>query len=184
MKDKEQWWLASFLMLPFFGAKILADNLAESKDMELLYAMIFCGFSMLVGYGLYSFTKDKAAITRLITLGTIVVAFAVSTIVLSSNHYPITCQICGYKAIEKGDSTCGECFEEISEASMKEKGYKNLTELVYARQLYVFYQDSLEQVDFYKPEVTEDGYEKDKNWKPIITKDDLLDIQNEMKNIE
>ncbi len=64
---------------------------------------------------------------------------------------------------------------------MKEKGYNRIAELVYARQLYVFYQDSVEQVDFYKPEVSEDGYEKDKQWKPIIDKEDLLDLRNGIK---
>lgn len=86
MKDKEKWWLAFFLMLPFFGGKILADNLAESDDMNLLYTMMFSGFGVIVGYGLYSLTKDRAAIAKLFALGTIVAVFSLLIVVFSSGH--------------------------------------------------------------------------------------------------
>ncbi|WP_018478551.1 hypothetical protein [Pontibacter roseus] len=181
MNKKEQIWLGLFCVLPVIGAKALADSIAPNDNMKLLYAAMFGGFATLIGYGIYYTTKNRSNSIRAISLALVIGALTTTVVVASNNSYPQTCHVCGYKAIEKGDPTCGYCYEEVSEERMKEKGYNSLSELVYARQLYVFYQDSLEQVDFYKPEVSEEGFQKNKDWKPLITREDLRDVHEELK---
>ncbi|WP_192820968.1 hypothetical protein [Rufibacter sp. LB8] len=182
MNKREQVWLGIFLVIPLITAKAFADAFAPDEKMGFLYDILFGFVGVLLGYAVYYFTKEAKTKVRGVFAGLVIIIFILSiAFSTNSNAYPQTCQVCGYKAIEKNDPVCGHCFEEISEERMKEKGYNRIAELVYARQLYVFYQDSVEQVDFYKPEVSEDGYEKDKQWKPIIDKEDLLDLRNGIK---
>ena len=63
----------------------------------------------------------------------------------------------------------------------KIKGYDDKQEWLKEEQLFWFSLDSLTQpIDFFKPALDE-GFYKDKNWKPIINQQDLIDDFNGRK---
>ena len=67
------------------------------------------------------------------------------------------------------------------EEQKKIKGYDDKQEWLKEEQLFWFTIDSLtEKIDFYNPAIDE-GFVKDKNWRPMITEQEIKDELNNNK---
>ena len=92
----------------------------------------------------------------------------------------MTCPVCGYKTLVQDDKLCEVCLVELTDSEMVEEGYSSMEEFIQGSQITFFSPDSLvDNIDFYNPNVSEEGYEKDMNWKPSVPKDSVLKFNKE-----
>ena len=58
---------------------------------------------------------------------------------------------------------------------------ETLESFIFDQQLFYFTPDTLIiDVNFYKPNISEEGFEKDLSWKPIVPKDSVLKFNQEV----
>lgn len=180
---KEQIWTALFLVTPVIILGKLGDIFADSSLNRILFAGLFGGLGGAVGAGFLQLAKSKPTFVKT-SLVFILIGLCVTTLVVATKlNKPNlqTCEICGYIAITSDKKECGYCGALTWENQNKIKGFDNKQEWLKDEQLFWFSLDSLTQpIDFYKPALDE-GFEKDKNWKPIINQQDLIDDFNDGK---
>ena len=83
-----------------------------------------------------------------------------------------TCKICGSIAMNK--KKCLSCDSNSFNNELKEE-FKNEIDYIKSEQLELFYtNDKDEKVEFYGDE--KDGFEKDENWKPIVTEKEVIEF--------
>jgi len=83
-----------------------------------------------------------------------------------------TCKICGSIAMNK--KKCLSCGSDCFNNELKEE-FKNEIDYIKSEQLELFCTDDKdEKVEFYENE--KDGFERDKNWKPIVSEKEVIEF--------
>ncbi|MCG9880340.1 MAG: hypothetical protein MH472_07050 [Bacteroidia bacterium] len=174
---KEQIWTALFLVTPVIVLGKLGDIYGDSSLNRILFAGLFGGLGGAVGAVFLHLSKSKSTFIKT-SLVLLLIGICATTLVVSTKikrSILQTCEICGYIAITSDKKECGYCGSLTWENQKKINGYDDKQEWLKDEQLLWFSLDSLTQpIDFYKPDLDE-GFEKDKNWKPIINQQDLID---------
>ncbi len=179
---KDQIWTALFLVTPVIILAKLGDIYADSSLNRILFAGLFGGFGGLIGAGFLQLAKSKSTVIKT-SLVLLLIGLCVTTLVVATKmNKPTlqTCEICGYKAIGTTKKQCEYCGSFPWDEQKKIKGYDDKQEWLKEEQLFWFEPDSLTgKIDFYNPTIDE-GFEKDKNWRPLVTEQEIKDeINNE-----
>lgn len=180
---KEQIWTALFLVTPVIILSKLSVLFADSSLNRILFAGLFGGLGGLLGAGFLQLVKTKTTFVKTISVILLTGLCVTTLIVVTKLNKPTlqTCEICGYVAISSGKKECGYCGTLTWDNKKKIKGYEDKREWLKDEQLFWFSLDSLKQpIDFYERNLDE-GFYKDKNWKPIINQQDLIDDFNDGK---
>jgi hypothetical protein len=189
--DKVQIWMTVFAVVPVVLFMNLGEYFSNDSGIQILYGGLFGGIGGAIGFGLNQVVRDKSTLIKGLTLGAMLIVSLVTISLIHLNYSDtkpnlteetelITCPVCGYKSLTKDDKLCGECIVELTEAEMIEDGYSSMTEFIKEEQISFFTPDSLVQdIDFFNPKVSEDGYNKDMKWKPIAPKDTILKFNKE-----
>lgn len=189
--DKEQIWLIVFLLLPVVLFMNLGEHFTDNGLIKVLYGGLFGGLGGLIGLGLSRFSNSKSTLTKVLILSAFLITSFVIIRILHVNFSTdksiaiddsglITCQVCGYKTLTKDNKFCDECLVELTKLEMKNEGYSSIDEYIKEEQISFFCPDSLaDTIDFYRPKVSENGYEKDLNWVPIVPQDTVLKFNKE-----
>lgn len=179
-ETNQQIWIAIFLVLPLILLSRLGNNFTDNSFNQILFAGVFGLVGAVLGGAVFQLIKTKTTVTKIISL-LLLIALCIGTLlVVEKLNKPTlqSCEICGYDAIEITKNKCDYC-ENIPYDQKKIKGYKDKQEWLKEEQLFWFSLDSASQkVDFFNPAVDE-GFIKDKNWKPSITQQELIDDFNE-----
>ncbi|MDF1698221.1 MAG: hypothetical protein P1U56_20400 [Saprospiraceae bacterium] len=188
-KDKNGIIEIMIWMLPAIMLSMMAKDIG-GKTPEIVMSMILGGLGASIGFPLFWLTKDKSMSVKYGTfvftvIGLIgIMAFILNNRTESDKRNLITCQICGYKAVEKKGGQCDVCIAQINDNFKDEEGYVSMEELIKEEQLYFFSME--ENITFKDPEVYKDldfKYLKDKNWKPIVSKKEVEIRRKEMEEI-
>ncbi|UII26885.1 hypothetical protein LVD15_00160 [Fulvivirga maritima] len=179
-KKKEPIWLALFTVLPVSLLWPLGEYFEEQGINQTLVSALLGGLGGLIGFGLYSWTKSKSTKTKIIGIVSILVlGIAIIRIVHTSSVEVLkTCEICGYKAIDKQENECNVCASNTWETEQADKLYDSKLEWLKDEQLFWFAEDDTSFVEFYEPNQI-DGFFKDENWRPIINKIDVFEYNKE-----
>lgn len=163
----------------------LGEYFAEDGGMQILYSAILGGIGGLVGFGCYGLVQSKSTSVKVAAL-IILLSMSIGAVTMVHLNYSktelneteyMTCEVCGYKTLTQNDKFCGECLVEISKSDIEIEGYNSYEEYIIEEQLLFFTPDTLAaDINFYSPIITEDGYEKDMNWKPVVSKDSVLEL--------
>lgn len=181
--NKDQIWAGLFLVGPVVILSQLGKIFAHDSLSEMLYAGLFGGLGGLIGGGLLQLTKTKTTFIKTVSV-VLLTGLCVTAIIVANKLYKPTiqtCEVCGYKAIDKTKKECQYCGSLTWEEQNKIKGYNDKQEWLREEQLLWFWLslDSLTpNIDFYNPRVSE-GFSKDENWKPIITSAELIEYNKE-----
>jgi hypothetical protein len=174
-------WTALFLVTPVVILSRLSDTFADSSLNRILFAGLFGALGAFIGAGFSHLAKTKKTVIKTF-LVMLLIGLCVTTLTISSKLTKPslrTCEICGYKAVGRNKKQCQYCGSLPWEEQKKIKGYVDKQEWLKEEQLFWFRLDSLTQkADFYNPFLDE-GFEKDKEWTPVITERELID---ELKN--
>lgn len=180
---KDQIWTALFLVTPIIILGKLGDIYTDNSLNRILFTGLFSGLGGLIGAGFLQLAKSKSTVIKT-TLISLLIGLCVTTIVAATKlNKPTlqTCEICGYKAIGTKKKPCEYCGSLPWEEQKKIKGYDDKQEWLKEEQLFWFTIDSLtEKIDFYNPAIDE-GFVKDKNWRPMITEQEIKDELNNNK---
>ncbi|TNE79836.1 MAG: hypothetical protein EP332_09660 [Bacteroidetes bacterium] len=174
--DKKQEYLQIvFLLLPTLILAKLGDLFATEMIYRILFAGIFGGVGGALGYLVYSRVQKKGMVT-IVVAGALLGGASFSALVWKARtQMPLTCEVCGYKTIKKGDESCAYCGANTWAFEQGRDDYDNKAEWLRYEQLNCFVLDSANQVfDFYSPDRAE-GFKKDMDWKPSISQQDLVD---------
>jgi hypothetical protein len=189
--DKGQIWIIVFAVVPVVLFMNLGKYFTNDSGMQILYGGLFGGMGGLVGFGLNQIVKNKSTLIKGLTIGVFLIVSLVTIRLIHLNYSNtesilteekklITCPVCGYKTLTKNDKFCGECLIELTESEMTEEGYSSIEEFINEEQIVFFCPDSIvNDIDFYNPKTSEDGYEKDLDWKPTAPKDSILKFNKE-----
>lgn len=189
-KTLDYWMLVSVAIPPSFF--IHYGELFSSNEVnQVLIKVILGGLSAGFGYSVYYIIHTKSIKVKIIGL-TLLFLFSIGPALLlraksdekqSSQNYS-TCPVCGYIAYQKSDSSCNNCLTELSQAKLAEFGASTVTELVEFEQLSFFANETFDSTSFYLPEYSEEGFYKDKNWRPLVQKDSVEAFLKKMKKIQ
>ena len=177
-------WMLPAIMLPMIAGDI------GGKTPEIAMSIILGGLGGAIGVTLYWLTKDKSKSIKYGIFGLMVIGL-IGTMIFFPNRTEsdknnlITCQICGYKAVEKKGGECDVCITQINDRFKDEEGYFSIEELIKEEQLYFFSMEN--NVTFKNPSIYKDldfEYLKDKNWKPIVTIEEVEIRRKEMNEID
>ncbi len=181
-KNKEQIWETLFIIIPVLILVRLGDNFAINGIHEILYSGLFGAIGGVLGYGAFHLSKKHNLLTKIIILTVITVISIMSLFIahnLTKKHF-LTCEVCGYIAVDSKKQECEVCGNVTWE---KEKTYGEQTDKnvwLIDEQLFWFEIDSItQQIDFYSPK-QENGFIKDNNWKPIISKKNVIEHYEEI----
>lgn len=167
---------ALFIVIPGIILSKLSAPFADNSLNQYLFAGLFGAVGGILGAGLLQLVKTKTTIVRIFSL-TLLTGLCVGTLILVTKlNKPIllTCDICGYVAVSSEREECSYCGNVTWVDEKTINDYNEKKEWIKSEQLFWFSLDSVTQTpDFYEPTFTE-GFYKDKNWKPIITKQDLI----------
>jgi hypothetical protein len=189
--DKEQIWTIVFAVIPVVIFMNMGEYFTNDSGMNILYGGLFGGIGGLIGFAINQIVKTKSTLIKGVTLGVFLIVsfltirliqlnYSNSESILIDESDLITCQVCGYKTLTKDDKFCGECFVELTASEMTEEGYRSIEGFIKEEQTSFFTPDSIvEDIDFFNPKVSEDGYKKDLTWKPIASKDTILKFNKE-----
>lgn len=175
-------------MLPAITLPMMAEDIGGETP-EIVIGMILGGLGAAIGFSLYWFTKDKSKSIKYGTFGLMIIGL-IGTMIFFANRTEsdkrdlITCQICGYKSLEKKGGECDVCIAQINDEFKEEEGYMSIEELIKEEQLYFFSME--ENVTFQNPEIYKDHdfeYLKDKQWMPIVNKEEVELRRKEMDGL-
>jgi hypothetical protein len=175
-KDKkEQIWTALFLVTPLVILTRLSELIGDNATSGILFSGIFGGLGGLLGWTFYYFVKTKTTLTKIITL-TVLIGLCITTIFITSTltkPKPTTCEICGYLTLKPIDKECAYCGNVTWDEEKRMTSFSTKDEWIKDGQLFWFRIDSLNQkINFFNPTIDE-GFEKDKNWKPLLTEEEI-----------
>lgn len=89
----------------------------------------------------------------------------------------ITCPVCGYVALPAVGDTCNICAIDLTDERMKSEEYDTHEEMVRAEQVLYFMPTSDgEEINFFEPSKFQ-GYEKDPNWQPRTSVEEIEEIR-------
>ena len=173
-------WMVPAIILPMLSNEI------NGKTPALAMSMVLGALGAVIGFTLFLLTKNKSKVIKYGTYGLMIIGL-IGTFIYFENQTEseewslITCEICGYKALEDKGKECSVCLAEISKEFMKEEGYETIEELKREEQLYFFGME--EDVTFTEPKIYKDvdlEFRKDDNWLPIVSKTDVDKRREEM----
>lgn len=165
-------------VLPAIGLPMIMSDV-DGETSVMVRSMLFGGLGGVIGALLFGLTKDKSQSVKYIVCGLIVMGLIITMLVVNKQTADekkdfITCQICGYKALPDLAKECYVCIAAINDEFREEEGYSTIEELIKEEQLYFF---ALEEgVSFEEPGIYKDldvTFKKDKDWKPIVTQEEV-----------
>jgi len=178
----------AILILPMLALPQLAEYIGGETP-EIAMSMILGGLGAAIGSPFFWLTKDKSKAIKMGTLGFVLIgiigAFMFFGNQTESEKYGLlTCEICGYKSLEKKGEMCEVCLVEIDkdykmELEMEDEDI-SLEELIKEDQILFFATD--EGVTLLEPKIYDDEgfkYLKDENWKAMVTQ---TEVEEEKKN--
>ena len=93
-----------------------------------------------------------------------------------------TCAVCGFVTLPELGAPCQICQVGLNEENASKDGYASFSEYLIAAQTMYFMPTSPDtSIDFFAPCDCDAGYAKDANWKPTVSKKDILDVQDLVK---
>jgi transcription elongation factor Elf1/phage shock protein PspC (stress-responsive transcriptional regulator) len=180
---KGQIWTALFLVTPVVMFSTFSDNFTNSSTNKIIFAGVFGGLGGLLGWGLYFIVKSKTTIIKIVSL-TALLGLGISTILFISNLTKpelTTCEICGYMTLKSTSTECDYCGNTTWDENKSKAEFATKQDWIKSGQIFWFSIDSLsEKIDFYNPTIDE-GFVKDKNWRPIVSEQEIRDELNNDK---
>lgn len=176
MLKKDQLWLLGYIVLFVMILECLLIIKLKSVCFSPMHYFIFLLIiisGVVLGVLIFNFLYDKKIVFKIISLLllTVILIFQQKYIY---NHLFATCEICGYKAVDYNTKECKYCGSVIWEQEKKLKRYPNKREWIFEEQLDWFADDTIDgDILFYSPKY-DDGYFKDTNWVPIVSKGDII----------
>lgn len=173
--QKDQIWTALFLVIPVVILSNLSDSFTTNSINRILLAGLFGGLGGAIGALFLYLAKTKSGVIKTSLVALLFVLCMLTLVITAKFNKPIleTCEICGYKAIDTTKKRCKYCGSLTWDEQKKIHGYDDEQQWLKEEQLFWFALDSLtEKVDFYKPTVDE-GFVKDKNWRPLVTEKEI-----------
>lgn len=172
-------WQSAFFIIPGVILIGLAEIYSDNSVEQILIAGLIGVFGALLGAVFSHFAKSKSNIIKT-SLLLLLFGLCIAILIIETKRNQSileTCEICGYKAIRRTGNQCNYCGGFTWSEKKKIKGYDNKTEWLKEEQLSWFSLDSFTgNENFYNPPIDE-GYIKDKNWRPLVTEEE---IKNEM----
>jgi len=160
--------IAKLLFMSYFNYYI-------NKTMSNFLVGIMGGIIGLLIFSLFSSRKNIKSILIPLFISGILFTSCDNIMNTKEEKYK-TCEVCGYKAFNTKEGICEVCFSESWEEEVESGDYKNKLEWLKEEQLETFVIDSLNQkMDFSLPEDEVKSFKRDTSWKPIITKEDLIE---------
>ncbi len=150
----------------------LNEYIGEGAMQKILFSGLFGGLGAMIGAFTYQKINNKKTPIKIIGLISITAfsAFLFIGIVKLSQPNYLTCEICGYKSLEKKKQECNICGNVTWKIEKKDNLYNSKQEWIKEEQLFWFgLEDSIQ---FFFPS-QKGNFEKDKKWKPQITEADL-----------
>jgi len=177
-------WMLPAIILPMISGDI------GGETPEIVLSMILGGLGATIGFVLYWLTKKKSNSIKYGAYGLMIVGLIGTILFLTNrdeivNGKLITCQICGYKAIEYMGDECDVCVTPINDRFKVEEGYSSIQELIKEEQLFFFSME--EDVTFNEPKVYKDvdnEFLKDNNWNPLVTEQEVDIRRKEMEELD
>ncbi len=177
---KEQIWTGLFLVTPLVILSRLSENFDNSSPNRILFAALFGGLGGLIGLGVYYFVKNKTTSTKTIA-SLALIGLCISTIFITKNWTKpklTTCEICGYLTLKPTDTKCVYCGNFTWDEMKSKREFSTKQDWIKSEQLFWFSLDSLtEKNNFYNPQIDQ-GFVKDKNWRPLVTEQEIKDELN------
>jgi hypothetical protein len=174
---KEQIWTALFVVTPAVIFSNFSEFFTDSSPNKILFAGVFGGLGGLLGWGLYFFVKSKTIIIQITSL-TALLGLGISTILFASTLTKpelTTCEICGYMTLKSTSTECDYCGNTTWDENKGKTEFATKQDWIKSGQIFWFSIDSLsEKIDFYNPSIDE-GFVKDKNWRPIVSEQEIRD---------
>jgi hypothetical protein len=97
----------------------------------------------------------------------------------------LTCRVCGYKTLTVEDGQCLVCGSRTTKAEAGSQGYDNVDHFIMQQQMLFFApKDSSQSVDFSRGAPEGSPYLKDSNWKPLVTKEDVLYMRDAADSLQ
>lgn len=190
--NKEIIWMSLFVVVPVVLFMRVGEYFSSDFLIRIVYGAFSGGILGGIGLGLYLFVSKKSLVIKLIVLLSFLTFITISLVLINNtfnkkvsyqqeNLDYETCQVCGYKAFIEEEKFCDECFMEISLEEAKKEGLASINELIYTYQLFYFTPDTLiTKINFFEPKLSEEGFEKDMNWSPIVPNDSILKFNREI----
>lgn len=180
MDKKEQLWLTLFCTLPVAFLWPLGQQLAEPGVTRTLVSGVLGGLGAIIGFGLYYWLKNKSTKLKVIGLISILVLGIASMSVVIQMTKPVlnTCEICGYKAVDLKEGDCQYCGNPNWENLSYKNEYSDKYDWILEEQLFWFADEDTSKINFFEPS-SDDGFEKDLEWKPSVTKLDIFEDNQE-----
>ncbi len=148
-----EWAIPLTLLWGALGAAIHYMSLKRGMKFRWLTTGIFAVLTLGVGFGL---TK----------------AFAID------HSHLKTCPVCGFVSLEAVEAICPVCQVKFNNLDAKVEGYESEAEYLVALQTMYFMPIPPDTtIDFFAPCKVQGNYQKDPNWKPSVSKQDVLDVQ-------
>jgi hypothetical protein len=184
-KQKEKLWLSLFVTIPTIILLNYGEYISESGLNRILASGFFGAVGAIIGIMIFSKIKQKKTISKVINLILILFVGLIGMYLMNLNTKSTnsTCEICGYIAVNKDKTACNYCFSETWEALDYKEEYKNKAEWLKEEQLYWFSDSLFNDSMFYFP-IEDEGYKKDKKWKPEITIDDIQKYEKEKNDTQ
>lgn len=180
--DMFRWFLIS-MIAPAVFAIFVALVLLQKTSLTFEIAL-----PMLVGVGaigaaIHYRTYQRPPRFRLMAQGGYALVLLFGSFVLwQSFSIPhdrlLTCPVCGFHTLYGEGDLCKVCNVEVSEDAAALEDYASVKEYIQAEQMMYFLPEKVgEKVDFFAPYPGKEGYRKDPDWKPIVSEQDVLEVQ-------
>ena len=177
-KSTDIWYILTIIPGIIIGSSI-TKGYFTNDDTSFINSVLLSAVGGGLGGGLgalvWVIIKNKTLLIKIIiTCFFIVSLFYGFTLAAKYNNQLLTCDICGYIAVTRSEQECDQCMDETYESINDEGDYESKEEWVKEGQLIEFSIEDSAEYNFYYPD-TREGYLKDKNWKPSITYQDILE---------
>lgn len=176
-KKVDIWYSLTFIPAIILGYNI-GKELFVTEDSsfmhKILVSMLGGGLVSALGAVVYLFIKNRSKGIKITTVCIFIATlFYCFILAIDYKNQLLTCEICGYKAVDRELQECDVCMEETWDSFEEKEEYISKLEWIQEGQLLEFSIDDSAEYFFYHPDTLE-GYIKDKNWKPSITYEEVL----------
>lgn len=134
MKDLKNLWFYIFLGVSVFFSTHVDDFFANEPNQKVIFSAILGGCGAAIGLLVYLIVKNKSNIVKTFGLLGLLAFFGGTFYCFYRMNELRTCEICGYKAIEKNNIECLNCGTETWEKTNK-ANYKDKNEWIKLEQL-------------------------------------------------
>ncbi|MCA6362536.1 MAG: hypothetical protein IM638_05830 [Bacteroidetes bacterium] len=147
----------------------------DDRKISVLYGVILGVIGAAIGFGIWQVVKSKPAWFKIIILLILIPTCFTGVILIDNFQKPkfLTCEICGYKAVKPEGISCEYCASPIWAEVLRENPELLKEDWLREEQLWIFTPDSsAHKINFYEPAVAS-GFQKDNNWKPVVSEKDF-----------